>query len=123
MHLKNIGLLIVLSLYCFAISLYSGIAVAKHEAFSKPVSAEQPAYQKAIAAGSFLHTNQSEISGVTCNIGQPAPLKNTHNEIITGFKAIEQLFANQFSQYRFYSKNLLVPLHKTALIFPFHYFW
>ena len=113
----------VLSLYCLVISLYSGIAMDHATAFSKSISSEQPAFNKAIAAGSFFHTAQSEISAATCNTARPAPVKNTYNEIIAGFKVTEQQFSHRFLQYSFYSKNLLLRLQKTTLIFPFHYFW
>lgn len=124
-YFKNIGLLILLTLYCFVISIYSGIAVGNTGNFSKQCPSRQQAYSKVVSEGSFCHTAQSEISGAVCNAAAaaPVPLKNTHDEIIAGFKAAEQLFLHRFSQYSFFSKNLLIRLQKTALIFPFHYFW
>lgn len=121
--LKNTGLLVVLTLYCFAVSVYSGITIGNADGFLKPVAAEQTGYKKAIAAGSFFHTTQSEISGSIIHTGKTAPLKNNHDEIIAGLKFAEQFFSHRFLQYNLYSKNWLIQLQKAALIFPFHYFW
>ncbi|WP_301930070.1 hypothetical protein [Ferruginibacter sp.] len=121
--LKNIGILSALTLYCFVVIVYSGIAIGNADAFLKPVSAEQPGCKKAVAAASFFHTTQSDISGAIVNACKTAPFKNTHDEILSGLKAAEQLFSQRFLQYNLYSKNCLIRLQKTALIFPFHYFW
>jgi hypothetical protein len=121
--LKNTVVLVVLTLYCFVVSVYSGITIGNADGFFKPVSAQQTGYKKAIAAGSFFHTTQSEIAGSIIHTGKPAPLKNNRDEIIAGLKVAEQFFSHRFLQYNLYSKNLLIHLQKTALIFPFHYFW
>ena len=121
--LKNTGLLVVLTLYCFVVSVYSGIAIGHADAFLKPVAAEQTGYKKAIASGSFFHTTQSEIASSIVHTGKTAPLKNNHDEIIGGLKIAKQLFSHRFFQYNLYSKNWLIQLQKAALIFPFHYFW
>ncbi|MEO6357230.1 MAG: hypothetical protein ABIU77_02700 [Ferruginibacter sp.] len=121
--LKNIGLLVVLMLYCFVVSLYSGLAIGSTEIFMKPVAGEQAGYKKTVAPDSFFHTTQSEIAGIIVYTGKTAPLKNNHYDIATGLKAAEQVFSHQLLHYKLCSKNWLLHLQKTALIFPFHYFW
>jgi len=69
------------------------------------------------------HTSQSEslVNSFT-NFSAPT-FKIQGKEYSALSNALRQLFATEFSQYIFLSKNLLVELHKTQIIFPFHYFW
>jgi hypothetical protein len=120
---KNIGVVLVLTLYCFVVSVYSGIAMGNTSTLLTSSATKQTGYKKPVAAGSFFHTTQSEIAGTIVHTGNTAPLKNTHSELFAGLKIAEQLFSNQFLQYNLYSKNCLIQLQTTALIFPFHYFW
>ncbi|MGV3589233.1 MAG: hypothetical protein ACO1OF_19660, partial [Adhaeribacter sp.] len=51
------------------------------------------------------------------------PLKNPFKAFLAFVKATEQTNFRIFSQYYFYSQNVLIRLKQTDLIFPFHYFW
>jgi hypothetical protein len=92
-------------------------------AFLKPISSKQAAYHKVVAAGSFCHTDQSEVSGAVFISCQPAPLRQVQQDFVAGSTTMEQQFSHRFLQYRFFVRNLQISLQKTALIFPFHYFW
>jgi len=121
--LKIIGLSGILLLYCFVISIYSGIAFNSDPTFSKHSSSEKDVYKAIISASTFFHTAETEIAVAVCNSFRPASLKNNFSGFSSLAKTTQQLFSASFLQYKSYSKNWFVGLKKTALIFPFHYFW
>jgi hypothetical protein len=121
--LKTIGVTGILILYCFAISIYSGVAVDTTKAFSKPSSTEKAAYKAVISSNSFSHTAPTEIAVGVGSAFRPASLKNNTHSFSTLAKTTEQLFSATFSQYKYSSKNWHPGIKKAALIFPFHYFW
>ena len=47
----------------------------------------------------------------------------TLNHLVVYSKTTEKFLFSIFSQYNFYSKNILIRLQRTDIIFPFHYFW
>ncbi|MEP7237167.1 MAG: hypothetical protein ABI685_04870 [Ferruginibacter sp.] len=117
------ALISIALLYCFATSLYSGIAFKGNAAFAKQSNAANERYTADVSAKSFQHTLQTENSVSLVNHPRPAAVNNFHNEFSASIKVTEQLFVHTFLQYSFYSQKLLARLQNTDIIFPFHYFW
>ena len=86
-----------------------------------------------------FQTKESVVSSVSLNLlGSATNAENIFNVInnvipISGkdffkshtlkIRTKQQIFANQFIQYQFSSKNFQTLFRKTDLIFPFNYFW
>lgn len=116
------SLLTVSALYSFVIGLYSSNAFIDNFTHSQ-TNPDAKQYSSLISSTLLYHTAQTESSFTVRTNVPPSSLKNPFNEFPAYLRTTEQLFFNVFSQYRFYSQNLLVRLLKTDLIFPFHYFW
>ncbi|WP_428664360.1 hypothetical protein [Runella sp.] len=120
---RIIALLTISALYCFAVSLYSSNGLGADSAFSKLTGA-QSKHSSSLQLSNLLCTPaQATISITAFQNTPPPPHKNPFNEFSAWVKTAEHLFFSTFSQYSFYSKNVLVRLQRTDLIFPFHYFW
>ncbi len=50
-------------------------------------------------------------------------VKDLFKSYIAKVKITQQIFAKEFTQYTFISKNFQILFRKTDLIFPFNYFW
>ncbi|MBW7847818.1 MAG: hypothetical protein H3C41_07035 [Bacteroidales bacterium] len=109
-------------LYSFAIGLYSHAPLVDNFAYlqSNP-DVEQ--YISLVSTNLFCHTTKTESQISFQAKLPPISPKKPVAEFLTCIKATEHLLLNEFSQYSFFSQNLLVRLQKTILIFPFHYFW
>ncbi len=86
-----------------------------------------------------FQNKESVVSSVSLNLlGSTTSTENLFNVInnitqVSGkdffkshalkIKTKQQIFANQFIQYQFSSKNFQTLFRKTDLIFPFNYFW
>lgn len=116
------SLLTISALYSFVISLYSSNAFIDNCTFSQ-TNSDTKQYSSLISSTLLCHTAQTESSITVHNNAPPSSLKNPFSEFSACLRTTEQLFFNVFSQYHFYSQNLLVRLQKTDIIFPFHYFW
>jgi hypothetical protein len=118
--LRIIGLLNISILYCFVISLYSGHTFGYNPDFSKLTNSKTESYYSVVTANLFCHTTQTESS---VNVFPVTSLKTVAQQFSVCGKITEQLLFNVFSQYRFYSQNVLTRFTQTDIIFPFHYFW
>jgi hypothetical protein len=121
---KNIRILSVIFLtviYCFAI-----VAVANSLTHSdnpnNPISSQENIISD-FSVKLFYQTSQSESSG---NSFKNLPVLNFKNPF-TGLWAIikitEQFLETEFSQYKYFARNILINHRKSDIIFPFHYFW
>ena len=117
---KN-AFLILSILYFLFISLYNGNDLNKNAYLSNNSTTQY--ISPLIPSDLFCRTVQSE-SLITLYNNIPRPtLKNYINQFTSCTITSEQLLFNSFSQYGFYSKNLIIPFKKTDIIFPFHNFW
>lgn len=116
------SLLTISALYSFVISLYSSNVFIDNFTFSQ-TNSDTKQYSSLVSSYLLCHTSQTESSITVHNNAPPSSLKNPFSEFSACIRTTEQLFFVTFSQYRFYSQNLLVRLQKTDIIFPFHYFW
>lgn len=120
---RILAVLTTLFLYCFVISLYSSNAFADSTTFLKHSNSETEQYNSVLSSKLLSHTPPSESSVNLFNSVSPSSLKNSFKEFSACIKAIENSFFHTFSQYSFYSQNVLVRLKQADIIFPFHYFW
>ncbi|MBK8520324.1 MAG: hypothetical protein WAT20_11045 [Ferruginibacter sp.] len=121
--LQKTGLISMALLYCLAIGLYSGIAFNGNPAFAKQGNEAEKSYGHNVSAKYFLHTIQTRNSFTFGDYSSRVTVKNTYQKFSAANTITEQVLVHTFSQYRFYSHNLLVRLQNTDLIFPFQYFW
>lgn len=122
---KSARIFLILTLFAFygyAVSLCNSNNFNNHFPFS-PSRFPTQSYDSLKYSNLFCHIAQTESSILVFrNIPQDS-LKKSFNEFSGCFKNIQHLFINIFSQYQFYSKNLIVRLQNTDIIFPFHFFW
>lgn len=121
--LQITGFISIALLYCLCIGLYSGMAFNGIAAFAKKGNQAKESYGHNVSANSFQHTIQTENAITVCSLGNTVTAKNTYKELSAANTATEQVLVHAFSQYSFYSYNLLIRLQNTDLIFPFQYFW
>ena len=122
--LRIIALIQISVLYCFVISLYSSNALVENTAFSKLTDSESKHRHALVASDLLSISAHAEISVPAFNAASSSSsLKNPLNGFLAWVKITEQLFFSLFSQYSFYSQNVLVRFQRTDIIFPFHYFW
>lgn len=112
------SVLLLTAIYCFTIGIvtkplvYSAIQTTNHEK-----------YFPSISTILFLHTPKTESSVNNFN-NFPAPgIKNLYDGLWALTKTTEQFYEAAFTQYTGFSRNFLIQLQKTSIIFPFHYFW
>ncbi|RDB02727.1 hypothetical protein DVG78_27365 [Runella aurantiaca] len=120
---KLIGFLGILTLYSFVLSLYSGNVFVNHSADSQLADSQSKHSSSVQLPELFCLTAHAEISVAPLQSPSPPRPENFLNRFLAWYKTAEQLFETTFSQYSFYSLNLLVRLERTDIIFPFHYFW
>lgn len=118
--LKISGLFTVALLYCFVLSIYSGVPVSGGTGASTSTDVR-------IEASSFSsnlcgHTEQSEILGTSSSLIRPAVKKTFNHFSVFAITATELLFTPCLLYFNF-SKRIDIGLSKPDLIFPFHYFW
>lgn len=122
-RLRIIALLNISVLYCFVISLYSGNASTYSSAFSKLTKSESKNCSALTVSDFLCHVPHAEVAAPAFTTAPPSSLKTPFNEFLDWAKLTEQVFFSSFSQYSFYSQNLLIRFRQTDIIFPFHYFW
>lgn len=116
------AILTIFILYGFVLSLYSNNAFIDNYISSQTTS-EAKQYNSLTSSCLLCHTAQTGCSIAVHTNGSLSLHKNFFSEFSICLRASEQLFFVAFSQYRFYSQNLLGRLQRTDIIFPFHYFW
>jgi len=117
---RTFSVLAVSALYFFILS------VGGNHAFVESSCAQTPSgsWENSAFVSSKLLCNTVPAERTTVHYNAPPPsLKNSVSELSACLKTTEQLFFRVFSQYRFYSQQVLVRLQNTDLIFPFHSFW
>jgi hypothetical protein len=117
------SLLTIAGLYSLVIDTYNSPEYVDQFGFSKNTNFENQYFSSLEAADLFCHPVQT-VNYVTASNSLPlTSFKNPFKAFLAFVKAIENLYFNIFSQYRFYSQNELIRLKQIDLIFPFHYFW
>jgi len=122
-RIRIIARLTISVLYCFIISLYSGNALPHSSAFSKLTKSESKNCSTLLASDLLSHTAQATLSAPAFTAAPSSSLKNPFNDFLAWVKTTDRVFFSTFSQYSFYSQNLLIRFRQTDVIFPFHYFW
>lgn len=108
-------------LYSFILSLYCSNAFV-HKFSSSQTSSERKHYSSVMSSNLLCHTAQTDGSTIVHSNARTCSLKSPLNEFTACSRAREQQFLHRFSQYNFFSQNLVVRLQHTDMIFPSHYF-
>lgn len=119
---KIVYLLTIAILCTFVLGLHSSNGFA-HYATNSSSHSENKHFSSEVTTNLFCHTTPSESSISAFGYTTSSFFKNDVKDFVLYVKAKEQLFLNSFTQYHFYSKNLLLRFQLTDIIFPFHYFW
>lgn len=114
---RILSVVFLIAIYCFAISVITKSFA--HSDFQNKQTSSQEKIISDFSTKLFCQTSQSESS---VNNFNNLPTPNFKNSF-TVVKVTEQLFETEFSQYTFFSRNILTSYRKSDLIFPFHYFW
>lgn len=120
---KIFALINVILLYGFAISINSSNPSNASVSFSTATNSQHESYHPDVTPGLFCHTIQEGNSFTGYSHVPSSCFKNSSNTFSACANAAEQLFSGKFSQYIFYSKNILIRLKQTDFIYPFHHFW
>jgi hypothetical protein len=80
-------------------------------------------YFSNISTKLFCYILQKESSGNNYNNISASNIKFLFNNPLAVTKTTKQIFDSEFIQYTHISRNLLIQLQKTIIIFPFNYFW
>ncbi|MEO6904457.1 MAG: hypothetical protein ABI315_15060 [Bacteroidia bacterium] len=120
--LKLTFILTTFALYGFVISLCSSNALMGSASLSESNS-QTEYYNSLISSNLLYHISQTENSISVFRHSPPHSLKKPFNDFSSNLKTAERLYVHTFLQYQFYSKNVLVRLQSTDIIYPFHSFW
>lgn len=120
---KIFALINITLLYCFAVSINSSNASNAGVSFSKNTNSQHEGYHPDVTPGLFCHTTQEANSFTGYHHVPSASFKNSSNTFSFCANAAARLFFSKFSQYIFYSNNVLIRLKQTDYIYPFHHFW
>jgi len=117
---KIIAFATISALYCFIISLYSTNAFIHNDTFQKHFEAKSNNPNSLILSHLLFHLQQGEIPAPPVNHNLSPSLANDFQERASFFPIAA---CSEFIQYCLHSKNQIVSLQSTDIIFPFHYFW
>lgn len=119
--LQRISLVSAAILYFLSISHYGGSNI---DAFLTPHASQEKASHVSEASSNLIcHAIKTENLVNALNGFPKTSLKRNLNRFSDCFTTNEQSFFKTFSQYTFYSRNVIFRFHQTDIIFPFHYFW
>jgi len=103
---------------CLVCSYDPGLRLQKND--------NTPASEKyhAVISGNLLNAALQPDKTLNANLSSTLTgFKNTFSEFSTLLKAVDHLISSSFIQYSFFSSKVSVRFSRTAIIFPFHYFW
>lgn len=113
--------LLVIMLYCFTVGVVNCNEISLTAVPQLTIHKERHA---SAVSPNLLHASSQAGSLETLfNSTSPTTVKDTSDEFSAFVKVTEALFFNEFSQYTFSWRNLLIKFRKADLIFPFNYFW
>jgi hypothetical protein len=116
-----VRVLLIIALYSFTIGVGNCHAIGL-TAVSQLTTHKQ--HHASAVSPNLLHASSQAGSLETLfNSTSPTTVKDTSDEFSAFVKVTEALFFNEFSQYTFSWRNLLIKFRKADLIFPFNYFW
>lgn len=118
---KKSSVLLLIAIYCFAIDVGSK-SIALYD-IQKTQTTEQEESISTVSANLLCHTSQTENSFTSLKDFPTPSLKKSVKSLWASTETAEQFFELAFSQYAFFSTNLLVRYRKTNIIYPFHCFW
>lgn len=115
------SIIVITALYCQAIGAVT--KALSHIDSQQTSTASQEQLISDLSTKLFYHTTKSE-SSVSNYSSLPSKIvKTSFGGLWTTLKKPENLYKSAFTHYATLSTNLLIEHRKTALIFPFHYFW
>lgn len=113
------SVLFLIAVYCFAISI-----VSSPEKFGiKEKISHTAQHISAAEIGMFFKTLQLKKLNDVVDVIHTVSLKKSLNKFSLITKTIHQLIGASYAQYRYISRDYLISLKKSSLIFPFHYHW
>ena len=116
-----ISIILLTAIYCHGIGAVT--KALSHIDSRQTSTASQEQLISDLSTKLFYHTTKSE-SSVSNYSSLPSKIvKTDFSGLWTSLKKPEKLYKSAFKQYTTLSTNLLIEHRKTALIFPFHYFW
>ncbi|MDD4149768.1 MAG: hypothetical protein PHE33_07050 [Bacteroidales bacterium] len=119
--IRKSSVLVLIAIYCFAIGIVT--TSINHYDVQTAQTTEQEKFLSTVSVNLYCHTTQLESSVSNLN-DLPSPnFKNPFKNLWAFNKTVEQFFELAFTQYEFFSINLLIRYRKTNIIFPFHCFW
>jgi hypothetical protein len=115
---KYFGILLFVTVYCFAIS-----SVSASHVYSVNGHSHSEKHVLSVSADVFSGF-VSSFKSVSPSQNFPNPnLKHSFDGIRILEKIYKVVFQSKYTQYVGFAKNLLIRNRKTDIIFPFHYFW
>ncbi len=122
--LKFTFLFCTLALYGLVVNHYNSSSFSSNEVFLKSNADNTETYFSLVSSNLFCHTNQNESFTDGPNHFLPQhSLKNYLNNFSKIIYAKELILENKFVKYDFYSRNIILRLQHSDIIYPFHYFW
>ena len=119
--IRKSSVLVLIAIYCFAIGVFT-ISI-NHYDVQTAKTTEQEKFLSTVSVNLYCHTTQLESSVSNLNDFPSPSFKNPFKNLWAFNKTVEQFFELAFTQYEFFSINLLIRYRKTNIIFPFHCFW
>ncbi|MFN8348745.1 MAG: hypothetical protein U0X91_27340 [Spirosomataceae bacterium] len=119
---RIIALPIVSVLYCFLLSFYSGSALTYRAAYSNLSESHSKSCSAFPVTDLICHVTQVGVPAPSFTGCPPSLFRSLSNALLAWVYRWIQAFFSIFSQYLFYSQNLLIRLRQPDIIFPFHYF-
>ena len=119
--IKKTSVLVLIAIYCFAIGVFT--TSINHYDVQTAQTTEQEKFLSTVSVNLYCHTTQLESSVSNLNDFSSPSFKNSFKNLWAFNKTVEQFFEFAFTQYEFFSINLLIRYRKTNIIFPFHCFW
>ena len=110
-------------MYCFIVSIYSAGIHAPVTPFQYNHSTSEDGYSPVGGVDLFTITTKPE-NIVTSHRNFPTfSFKNHANDYMSQRKAAESYLLNNWSEYIFFTANVVIRLQPADIIFPFQYFW
>jgi len=119
--IKTSSVLLFIAIYCFAIGV--GLKSSVLYDIQQTQTTEQEKSISTVSANLFCHTSQSENSLNSLKDFPTPSLKKSIKSLWASTETTEQFLEIAFSQYAFFSTNLLIRYRKANIIYPFHCFW
>jgi hypothetical protein len=120
---KTTALVNLILLYCFVISFYNDYGYSYNVSFAQQQQPQTESYHSVVTENLQHHIVPTETAFGAAHHVSPFSFKSQHIDFAGFAKGTSLVFLNTITQYSRFSKTLVTGLSRTAIIFPFHYFW